>query len=201
MLQLHPSLMLVESRIETNFPQKASLLSCAWGLWLSCIYWEQHGLCPSFTGAGQNSLGEQPSGENGTQTQGKALRTLMLSRLETKRFMPVQQIETKHSFLRNVKMLHFDPKNVKTEHGDISEHDCLNSRKLFFLIFFVPVCSALENRNSKFHTALLRAIYQRRYQCCLYTHVYVRTLIRTHSTSSVPFSGIPRPLSRLLSPI
>lgn len=86
-------------------------------------------------GAGQSSQGAQPRGENGTQTQGKALPTLMLSRLETKRFMSVQQIETKHSYLRNVKMLHFDPKNVKTEHGDISEHDCFNSRKQFFPIF------------------------------------------------------------------
>lgn len=86
-------------------------------------------------GAGQSSQGAQPRGENGTQTQGSGLPTLMLSRLETKRFMSVQQIETKHSYLRNVKTLHFDPKNVKTEHVDISEHDCFNSRKQFFPIF------------------------------------------------------------------
>lgn len=29
---------LVEFSIEMNFPKKASLLSCAWGLRLSCIY-------------------------------------------------------------------------------------------------------------------------------------------------------------------
>lgn len=61
-------------------------------------------------GAGQSSQGAQPRGQNGTQTQGKALPSLMLSRLEMKHFMSVQQIETKHSYLRNVKMLHFDPK-------------------------------------------------------------------------------------------
>lgn len=94
-------------------------------------------------GAGQSSQGAQSRGENGTQTQGKALPTLTLSRLETKCFMSVQQIETKHSYLRNIKMLHFDPKNVKTEHGDISEHGCFNSRKHFFSYFFAPVCSVL----------------------------------------------------------
>lgn len=61
-------------------------------------------------------------------------------------------------------------KNVKTENGNISEHDCYNSRKQFFL-FFAPVCSVLKNRNSKFHKALLRAIYHRRDQYCLYMHV------------------------------
>lgn len=107
-----------------------------------------------------------PEERMGPKPKERHLPILMLSRLETKHFMSVQQIETKHSYLRNVKMLPFDPKNVKTEHRNISEHDCYNSRKPFFL-FFAPVCSVLKRRNSEFHKALIRAIYHRRDQYCL----------------------------------
>lgn len=107
-----------EFSVERNFPEKASFFffSCAWGLWLS-THWEQCGPCPSFMGAGQSSQAAQTRGENGTQNQGKALPILMLSRLEIKHFMSVQQIETKHSYLRNVKMLHFDPKKCQNRIG------------------------------------------------------------------------------------
>lgn len=90
-------------------------------------------------------------------------------------------------------------KKVKTEHRNICEHDCYNSRKQFFL-FSAPVCSVLKNRNSKFHKAVLRVIYHRRVQYCLYMHVCVSTLTPTHSTSTMPFSGTPRSLSELVSP-
>lgn len=90
-------------------------------------------------------------------------------------------------------------KNVKTEQGNISEHDCYNSRKQFFLIF-APVCSVLKNRNSKFHKAVVRAIYHRRDQYCLYMCVCVITGAPTHSTSTVPVSGTSRTLLGLVSP-
>lgn len=90
-------------------------------------------------------------------------------------------------------------KKVKTEQGNISEHDCYNSRKQFFLIF-APVCSVLKNRNSKFYKAVVRAIYHRKDQHCLYMHVCVSTVTPTRSTSTVPFSGTPRTLSGLVAP-
>lgn len=87
-------------------------------------------------GAGQSSQGAQPRGENGTQTQGKALPALMLSRLEMKCFVSVQQIETKHSYLRKVKKLHFDPKKSKQNRETFLNMTVLIPGNKFFPIFF-----------------------------------------------------------------
>lgn len=67
-----------------------------------------------------------------------------------------------------------------------------------FSCFFAAVCSVLKNRNSKIHQDVLRAIYHRRDQYCLYMHECVSTLTPMHSTE--PFSGTPRTPSGLVSP-
>lgn len=69
-----------------------------------------------------------------------------------------------------------------------------------FSYFFAPVCSVPKNKNSKIHKAVLKAIYHRRDQYCLYMHECVSTLTPTHTTSTEPFSGTPRTPSGLVSP-
>lgn len=74
-------------------------------------------------------------------------------------------------------------KNVKTEHVDISEHDCFNSRKQFFSKFFCSslFCSGEQKQKFTISHILLRITYHREDQHCLYTCTHEHPHLHTHT--------------------